>query len=153
MSDARAFDPGSVIRRAEAHSLKERGLETPEISEITGISERHILRYLSLAKPQIVELQRSQAWRDDAACLNKPQEWFFPSATGLKAQALKQRAIATCRQCPVMKQCRNTALATFENHGIWGGEDFSQYSYRYNEETGEIVVSMRRKSGTNAKVS
>lgn len=153
MSDARVFDPVSIIRRAEAHHLKEQGLGTVDIAERTGMSERHILRYLATPKPKLVQLQRSQAWRDEAACLNKPQEWFFPSCTGLKAQALKRKAIATCQQCPVIKQCRQSALATFENHGIWAGEDFSRYSYRFNEDTGEVLVSVRRNSGTDAKVS
>jgi WhiB family redox-sensing transcriptional regulator len=68
------------------------------------------------------ELER-EAWRDEAACLDyDPELWFPAGQTGAwSAQADEAKAI--CRDCPVRAQCLSWALATRQNHGIWGGMD------------------------------
>ncbi|MFD4785068.1 WhiB family transcriptional regulator [Rhodococcus qingshengii] len=34
-----------------------------------------------------------------------------------------RRAIAVCSWCPVLRQCRDYAVSTGQNSGIWGGLD------------------------------
>ncbi|QNJ96044.1 WhiB family transcriptional regulator [Mycolicibacterium fluoranthenivorans] len=46
---------------------------------------------------------------------------FFPEDQGRHGLYERQRrAKQICRDCPVLKQCREYALATPEVHGIWG---------------------------------
>lgn len=147
------FNNESIRRRAHAHRLSEGGYSKDEIAEQTGVSDRHVMRYLSQTKPQLIPMRRNQTWRDDAACLNKPVEWFFPDAVGIKGQQQKLEAMRVCAECPVRQQCRETALANFETHGIWAGEDFSKHLYRINEETGEITILIRERRGQVEKIS
>jgi WhiB family redox-sensing transcriptional regulator len=55
------------------------------------------------------------------ACLEEDPELFFP--VGDRGAALDQiaEAKAVCSICPVMQECRDRALATREEFGIWGG--------------------------------
>lgn len=61
---------------------------------------------------------RGRSWRDKAACLDHPAEWFTDPAPGDT-----RRAIGVCNSCPVKQPCLDTAL-TIEpsaDLGIWGG--------------------------------
>ena len=140
MSRLGYFEPDSIRKRLIAHQMREAGLDNYEISGHMGLSERHVQRFLSMTKPQLVEMRRNQAWREDAACRDGDTELFFPSAVGLKAAEQKRRAIAICHSCPVIEQCREAALANFENHGVWAGEDFSKYRYELDEDTGAVRI-------------
>ena len=55
-------------------------------------------------------------WMADAACIGKPQAWWFPSR-GEESSRAKE----TCAGCPVLDTCREYALGKGEHHGIWGG--------------------------------
>ena len=59
-------------------------------------------------------------WRDQAACLDHPQELWFP--VGNTGTAIIQTAVAKaiCRRCPVIEACLTWALDTGES-GVWGG--------------------------------
>jgi hypothetical protein len=46
------------------------------------------------------------SWRDDAACLEHPAEWF----TGPHQPGDTQRAIEVCNTCPVKRPCLDAAL-------------------------------------------
>ena len=63
----------------------------------------------------MLELERPE-WMADAACIGKPQAWFFPSR-GEESSRAKE----TCAGCPVLDTCREYALGKGERHGIWGG--------------------------------
>ena len=63
----------------------------------------------------MLELERPE-WMADAACIGKPQAWFFPG----RGEAIST-AKNVCAGCPVLDTCREYALAKGEHHGIWGG--------------------------------
>ena len=60
-------------------------------------------------------------WREQAACLTRNPEMFFP--TGNTGAALRQinRAKMVCAQCPVTAQCLRWAIDVGVDHGVWGG--------------------------------
>jgi WhiB family transcriptional regulator, redox-sensing transcriptional regulator len=47
--------------------------------------------------------------------------WFFPTTT-----ADEDRAIATCRTCPVVTACLQFAVEHDQMHGVWGGTTEAQ---------------------------
>lgn len=55
-------------------------------------------------------------WRDLAACAETDPEVFFPD----KGQPGRD-AKRICASCPVAVPCLESALATGERHGVWGG--------------------------------
>ena len=62
-------------------------------------------------------------WQDHGACRGLPPEMFF-HPEGERGTARRQRietAKAVCASCPVLKQCREQALAVREPYGVWGG--------------------------------
>ena len=63
----------------------------------------------------------SDPWRDRAACLAVPTQWFFP--VGRTADSVEQTdaAKAVCQSCPVQESCLGFALETNQEVGIWGG--------------------------------
>jgi WhiB family transcriptional regulator, redox-sensing transcriptional regulator len=60
-----------------------------------------------------------RSWRDEAACLDHPAEWF----TGPHAPGDTRRAIDVCNTCPVKQPCLAAALdlEVSADLGIWGG--------------------------------
>ena len=62
---------------------------------------------------------RHNSWRDDAACLDHPTEWF----TGPHEPGDTRRAIDVCDTCPVKQPCLEAALSieASADLGIWGG--------------------------------
>jgi hypothetical protein len=74
------------------------------------------------------------AWHEDAACRDKPQEWFYgdedradkarhhPSLTVNEVA----RARDVCNECPVQMQCLEWAIVNREEFGIWGGSTAGQ---------------------------
>ena len=60
-------------------------------------------------------------WRDAAACLDEDPELFFPiGEVGLAVQEQVAEAKQVCLRCPVMYTCRQWALDTGQNDGVWG---------------------------------
>ncbi|MFF8467940.1 WhiB family transcriptional regulator [Streptomyces griseus] len=65
---------------------------------------------------------RATDWRDAALCRSHPDpEMWFPKGTDAVSMADEQEAKETCRHCPVMETCRQWALETRQDHGVWGG--------------------------------
>ncbi|HCB34477.1 MAG TPA: WhiB family transcriptional regulator [Acidimicrobiaceae bacterium] len=63
-------------------------------------------------------------WQDKAACRGPQAGVFFPpTTTESRNEKLERerRAKAICRQCSVIDDCLSHALATGEQHGVWGG--------------------------------
>lgn len=54
-------------------------------------------------------------WQEHAACIGKPQAWFFPGAPDSRGAA-----DAVCPNCPVRVDCLEWALENGER-GVWGG--------------------------------
>lgn len=62
-------------------------------------------------------------WSDRAACLSADAEAFFPIGDGGAAATDVARAKAVCAGCTVVEPCRDYALRTRQQFGVWGGLD------------------------------
>lgn len=62
-------------------------------------------------------------WQYEGACMGVDSSVFFsPEAErGAKRERREQAAKQLCFKCPVIKQCREHALAVREPYGVWGG--------------------------------
>ena len=60
-------------------------------------------------------MRRDVSWMVDAACAHSSVDRFYPE------QPHFEDARAVCRQCPVIDECLEYALAVPELHGVWGG--------------------------------
>lgn len=56
-------------------------------------------------------------WQDHAACVGMDPELFFPEYTYM----IEPIVLAVCSECPVRDHCRQYAIDTKEDHGVWGG--------------------------------
>jgi WhiB family redox-sensing transcriptional regulator len=56
-------------------------------------------------------------WADMAACKGLPQEWFFIGSQGHGYN----RGRKVCATCSVIEDCREFALRTLPEYGLWGG--------------------------------
>ena len=54
-------------------------------------------------------------WRDEASCRERSVNTFFPD------QGEPTSARRICARCPVRRPCLEFALATEQQHGVWGG--------------------------------
>lgn len=62
-------------------------------------------------------------WRDRAACRDEPTDLFFPTGTSGPAEMQINHAKAICfGGCPVRRVCRDWAVNTGQDFGIWGGQ-------------------------------
>lgn len=63
------------------------------------------------------------SWQSRGSCRGLDSAVFFhPDAErGIKRAARERVAKAVCNTCPVLRQCREYALATHEPYGVWGG--------------------------------
>lgn len=66
----------------------------------------------------------SPAWRERAACIGKPREWWFPIVGGADCYT---RGKAVCAGCPVILECRAEHARAerelgMQLPGLWGGE-------------------------------
>jgi len=53
----------------------------------------------------------------NAACKDKPAEWFFPQAHDWVPEVAR----SICEGCPIKDACRDFAVNTNQEYGIWGG--------------------------------
>ena len=60
-------------------------------------------------------------WRHRAVCRDEDPELFFPVGTTGPALLKIEEARAVCHRCPVEEQCREWAMETGQDNGIWGG--------------------------------
>lgn len=82
---------------------------------------------LSSGEKQLVAEQRRNervaeadwSWRDDAACKDKPTDWWFGSDRVASEET--QWAIAICEGCPVRAACLDFAINTHQEEGLWAG--------------------------------
>lgn len=57
-------------------------------------------------------------WTRDAACRNKPVDWFHPEYPAHTATYARARAV--CAQCPIVDQCLAYAIVINTEFGMWG---------------------------------
>ena len=60
-------------------------------------------------------------WQHSAACRDEDPELFFPVGNSGPALLKIEEAKAVCHRCPVMDQCRQWALDSGQDAGVWGG--------------------------------
>jgi WhiB family redox-sensing transcriptional regulator len=60
-------------------------------------------------------------WWNLAACQTAEPDLFFPISSQGRSETDVARARAVCRSCPVRPPCLSYALASRQQHGIWGG--------------------------------
>ncbi|MCE0485884.1 WhiB family transcriptional regulator [Ornithinimicrobium sediminis] len=62
-------------------------------------------------------------WQRRGLCrLTGPEVFFHPEAERGPARRWREaRALAICRRCPVLEECREHALRVNEPYGTWGG--------------------------------
>jgi WhiB family redox-sensing transcriptional regulator len=59
-------------------------------------------------------------WRDRARCRDEDPELFFPTGTVGPAVVQIEQARSVCRRCPVLDECREWAVWSGQDAGIWG---------------------------------
>lgn len=61
-------------------------------------------------------------WHADAACRNKPTEWWYSDLKDDNNQITPnaRKALSKCFSCPVRVECLTHALTYPEYDGIWG---------------------------------
>jgi WhiB family redox-sensing transcriptional regulator len=62
-------------------------------------------------------------WQYRGLCrLTSPELFFHPERERGPARRRREaRALAVCRRCPVLEECREHALRVGEPYGVWGG--------------------------------
>ena len=76
---------------------------------------------------------RVGTWVDDAACRGQLDLFFPHNANDHNERRKIHRAIAICRTCPVIEQCRHYATTNREKYGIWAGLTAEQLRRTRNE--------------------
>ena len=72
-----------------------------------------------------LKLTAAIAKHGDPICrTTDPDAWFPESGEGSSKPVRDAKAM--CAACPVVRQCRDYAIANKERHGIWGGLDARQ---------------------------
>ena len=67
---------------------------------------------------------RTPDWRLAAECRGPNGAWFYPPSRPERREERARReakAKLICSMCAVSRQCLDYALATHEQHGVWGG--------------------------------
>lgn len=67
-------------------------------------------------------------WQVKGVCASgrySPEVWFPVGSSG-PAVTQREYAKSLCRGCPVQGSCLQWALATGQEHGVWGGLDEQQ---------------------------
>lgn len=146
------FDVAKLRRRVQVHNLHADGLTNEQIGHQLEMSTDQVRTVLSQPKPKLHD-PPSYWWSDNAACAGMDTEVFFPKSRGRGTVALKLKAMQICRGCPVRQRCLESATAHYEQNGVWGGKDFSQFRYGYNNQTGEVEVWLRGSDGPVTQVS
>lgn len=78
-------------------------------------------------------------WQHGGLCRTRSPEIFFhpDGERGAVKRSREARAVALCRVCPVITQCREHALGVPEPYGVWGGMT--------EEEREEILAERERR--------
>ncbi len=147
------FDAQNLRRRSNIHELHQRGLSNEDIAANLGLAIKYVRYWLARPKPRLRRLSNDIEWREMAACSHEDTRVFFPTTQGRGSVKLKEQAMGICAGCPVIAECRRSALEYYETVGVWGGEDFSQYRYRYDESTGDVYVEIGGNGASLQKVS
>jgi hypothetical protein len=76
-----------------------------------------------------------ELWMKDAACADKPREWFFPE----RGQSTR-RARAICAICTVGPECEDYADRTNTQYGVWNGKIRQRGAVESNGHTSDALT-------------
>ena len=68
-------------------------------------------------------------WQVDAACRDMGSDLFFPMSGNVLGPATR-----ICAQCPVLEECRTSALDDPSLYGIWAGTSVREHRRLQGEE-------------------
>jgi WhiB family redox-sensing transcriptional regulator len=83
------------------------------------------------------------SWQTRAACLDTDPELFFPLGSSGDAAVQIKLAKAICATCPVRVTCREFAIETRQDYGVWGGK---------SEEERESIRRSRKRAERAARI-
>jgi len=63
----------------------------------------------------------TESWRALAACQGMDTDLFYPEGRGRALRLGEDIAKQVCADCPVARECRQSATEHHERYGIWGG--------------------------------
>jgi WhiB family transcriptional regulator, redox-sensing transcriptional regulator len=63
----------------------------------------------------------NESWRAMAACRGMDTDLFYPEGRGRALRLREEIARQVCAECPVARECRQSAAEHPERYGIWGG--------------------------------
>lgn len=75
-------------------------------------------------------------WITDGLCSQTDPEIFHPEKGGNHREAK-----AICGRCPVVAECRDWAIATQQQHGVWGGLSGKERRALWAGQRAEVVAS------------
>ncbi len=79
------------------------------------------------AAPPRIDSDKPDDWRDSGLCRDENPELFFPlgGENGHRRSGVnllqEEEAKKVCNRCPVRVECREWALGSGEEFGVWGG--------------------------------
>ena len=87
------------------------------------------------------------------SCKGQPTSWWFPVDNRLPSLINMRKAIAICKQCPIINECLNYALRN-ETHGVWGGlREVEREIYRRKNNITLTPVALVGQSSTVRRVA
>jgi len=115
-----ASDPGSAVRTTK-FAPAEPGLPNQPASDVKGRKPmvRTTNNFAGLrpgGRVPHLSLHLPPEWTRDALCAQVDPELWFPDKGGSTRPAKR-----ICRDCPVLAECRDYALARGDLDGVWGG--------------------------------
>ncbi len=75
-------------------------------------------------------------WLEEANCIGKDPDLFFPIGSTGPAAEQADEAKTVCSTCRVREECLEWALATSQDSGVWGGS---------TEEERRAIARVRRR--------
>lgn len=89
-------------------------------ADAAGADVRAALRTVQQEQEPGDDVPAGTDWRSYSACLDEDPELFFPIGNSGPAALQIEEAKAICHRCLVVDTCREWALSTGEDHGVWG---------------------------------
>lgn len=114
---------GALPRRGQQPPLPEPYPADDDQRSLTLARQSSYLTSFSRTHPRKLPapILEQWSWQSRGKCLGYPPEVFFPDEhPRRRRREREEEAKRICYGCPVMVSCREHALKTPENYGIWG---------------------------------